>query len=461
MMTVAPVEPSSVPSSLGAPRPGGLKRFVGMWFARTLALVLLISLLLPVASVGATEETTPSPSPAPTEAPLSMTLPISVDAQSVLVVDLSRGVRLFEKDATLPVGIPALNRAITALIALEKYSPDTMVTVSKVAADADAGKLGLKKGEKVSLEYLLLALLLQGSDAAAIAVSEQVSGEETAFVEEMNAKAKAFGMADTVFLNAAGKAVAGQKTTVEDAVRFFRRALAVEAFLRIFSIRDTLYFFPDGTSHHFTSRLDSAWSFVDSLTGGIRADSGTDVSVVCTALSRNINMLCVVAGARSAKIVSDLEHVATGCFEAYESAVLVSAGQRYPTTETVAGVMFELVYSQSVMYIRPVGIEYLKEVRYESLGKTSLPIRKTQPVGKVIFMMTDGSSIAVDMLPAEDVWNPSSLRDRLQVLMAGNQDLVALIAALLALLVLIGIGRVAETLVKWARRRKAWRRRKA
>ena len=63
-----------------------------MWFARTLALVLLISLLLPVASVGATEETTPSPSPAPTEAPLSMTLPISVDAQSVLLGSL-RGLR--------------------------------------------------------------------------------------------------------------------------------------------------------------------------------------------------------------------------------------------------------------------------------------------------------------------------------------------------------------------------------
>ena len=454
MKIVVPVDPSRVPFSLRVPHPEGSAKHARKVPARALALVLLVSLLLPAVSVAALEETTPSPSPAPTEAPLSMTLPISVDAQSVLVVDLSRGVRLFEKDASLPVGIPALNRALTALIALEQYALDTMVTISKVAADADAGKLGLKKGEKVPLEYLLLALLLQGSEAAAIAVSEQVSGEEIAFVEEMNAKASAYGMVDTIFLNATGRDAEGQSTTVEDAVRFFRRALAVESFKRIFSLRDSLYFFPDGSSHHFTSRLDSAWSFIDSLTGGIRSDSATNVSVACTAFSRNINVLCVVAGAKTSKVVSDLEHVASGCFEAYESAVLVSAGQRYPTTETVAGVTFDLVYSQSVQYVRPVGVEYLQEVRYESLGKTSLPIRKTQPVGKVVFTMTDGSSIAVDMLPAADVWNPSSLRDRLQVLLAGNQDLITLIAALLALLVLIGIGRMAETLVKRARRRR-------
>jgi hypothetical protein len=68
--------------------------------------------------------------------------------------------------------------------------------------------------------------------------------------------------------------------------------------------------------------------------------------------------------------------------------------------------------------------------------------------------MTDSTSIVVDVFPAEDVWNPSSLRDRLQILMVGNQDLVIIILVLLALLVLIGIGHLAETLVKQARRRR-------
>jgi D-alanyl-D-alanine carboxypeptidase len=442
------------PVRLDGPRSGGSFLRIRRVAVQALSLLLIYILFSSSLGVAVLAETVSTPTLVPTEIPLSMTLPISVEASSVLVVDLSRGVRLFEKDATLAVGLPALNRAVTALIALERYSLDTMVTVSKVAADADAGKLGLKKGEKVPLEYLLLALMLQGSDAAAIAVSEQVSGEESSFVTEMNAKAESFGMVDTVFQNATGKDVVGQSTNVEDAVRFFRRALVVPAFQRIFSLRDSLYFFPDGSSHHFTSRMDSAWSFVDSLTGGIRADSGTNVSAACTATSRNVNILCVAAVAKTSKIVADLEHIASGCFDSYESAVLVSAGQSYPTTETVAGVTFGLVYSQTVQYVRPVGIEYLKEVRYESLGKTSLPIRKTQSVGKVVFTMTDGTSIVVDVFPAEDVWNPSSLRDRLQILMVGNQDLVIIILALLALLVLIGIGHIAETLVKQARRRR-------
>ena len=422
------------------------------------SVAVLVALPLTFGPAVSGESSEPTVSPTPTSAPYSSTLPIVVDAPSVLVVDLARGTRLFEKDASLPVQLPALNKSMTALLALEQFPLDTMVTISKVAADADGGKLGLKRGEKYPLEYLLLGMMLQDSDAAAIAVAELVSGEESLFVEKMDAKAVAYGMAGTVFENSTGEDAEGQKTTVEDAVRFYRYALAEGSFERIFDLRDSLYFLPDKSSRHFTTRLDSAWSFIDTLTGGLRSDSATRVSAACTAHSRDFTLLCVVADAKGAKVVSDLENTVAGCFTAYESAVLVTTGDTFPARETVAGVDFGLVFHQTVTYVRPVGVDYLKDARYESLGKTTLPIRSSQAVGKAVFEMTDGSTINVDLYPERDIWSPSSFLDRVQSLVEANRGLTNIIVFLLVLLALAGFIRLAEILVRRGRLKRAQRR---
>jgi len=418
---------------------------------RLLAVCLAVAaLLLPAAAASA--EDAVSTTPAPTEPPYAMTLPIVVDATSVLVFDVTRGVRLFEKDAAVPVDLPVLNKAMTAYLALDAYPASTMVTISKVAAEADGGRLGLRTGEKVPMEYLLLGMLLQNSDGAAVALAEQVSGEESSFLFEMNEHAAEFGMASTVFGNATGTPVEGQATTLDDAMRFFRKALGSPAFARIFQLRDTFFVMPDKSSRHFTSRLDSAWSYVGTLTGGIRSDAAGLASVACTATGKGFSLLCLVARSRTDRVVGDVQKTVEGCFEAYESATLVVAGQRFGVTDTVKGVTFPIVFHQTVTYVRPVGTDVLEDVRYESLGRTSLPVLKTQAVGKAIYAMTDGSLIAVDLYPESDVWNPSSPFDQVRRLIDTYPDLVAIVLFLLALMLLIGLGHAVELALASSRR---------
>ncbi len=424
-------------------------------FVPLLAGLLAASLLLP--ATAALAEDAASPSPAPTEPPYSTTLPISVDAKSVLVVDLLRGVRLFEKDSSTPVDLPVLNKAVTAYIALDEFPSGTMVTISKVASDEDAGKLGLKTGEKVPLEYLVLGLLLQNSDAAAVALAEQVSGEEKSFLDRMNQLAAELGMADTAFLDASGAPVEGQKTTLDDAAKFFRKALGQSSFARIFQMRDTFYMMPDKTSRHLTSRLDAAWSFVDTLTGGVRSDTDGRASVACTATGKGFSLLCLVADSPNVRVVGDVQKTVEGCFSAYESATLVVAGQRYGESETVDGVTFPIVFNQTVTYVRPIGTDVLADVHYESLGRTSLPVLKTQTVGKAVYALTDGTTIAVDLFPENDVWNPSSPFDQVRRLYETYPDLFSIVLLLLGAMALIVLGRVAELAVKSGRRRSVQR----
>ncbi len=420
--------------------------------AAAAALLMALLILLLPASVSATgSDATPTPSPTPS--PYSTTLAIDCSAPSILVVDLARGGRLFERSADTAVSLPVLGKAMTALLALEAYADDTMVTISKVAAAADAGRLGLKTGEKEPLGFLVLGLMLQASDGAAIALAEQVSGEESVFVEKMNERAAALGMGSTVFANSTGRTAEGQATTVADAARFFRKAFANPAFLRIFQTRDTFYVFPDRTSHHFTNRIDSAWSFADTMKGGLRGDDGT-ASLAFTATDRGFTFLCVTAGDRSDRVPSDVERIAAGVFDAYESVTLVSAGQSYPVSETVAGQSVPLVFAQTVAYVRPVGVDTISGVHYESLGRTTLPVLQSQAVGKAVFDFTDGTSIAVDLFPADDVYNAASPWTRLRQVIEENQDLAAVIAVLLAFLALIALLRLLESAVRGVRQRR-------
>ena len=108
---------------------------------------------------------------------------------------------------------------------------DTKITVSKVAAsEPDANVLSLKNGEKYSLEYLLYGLLLMDNNAAAIAISEQISGEESEFVKLMNNKAVSYQMDSTVYTNVTGVPDTVQYTTVSDVARLVRFALTFPKF---------------------------------------------------------------------------------------------------------------------------------------------------------------------------------------------------------------------------------------
>jgi D-alanyl-D-alanine carboxypeptidase (penicillin-binding protein 5/6) len=67
-----------------------------------------------------------------------------------------------------------------------------------------SSKMGIQSGETLTLRDLLYGLMLASGNDAAEAIAKHVSGSVDGFVELMNQKAAALGMAGTRFANPHG-----------------------------------------------------------------------------------------------------------------------------------------------------------------------------------------------------------------------------------------------------------------
>jgi len=151
------------------------------------------------------------------EPPISATAAIIMDADSQVVV--------YQKNADFRFSPASTTKIMTALVSLDQYHPDDILTVTKTI-DTEGSGLGLFTGEKLSYESLLKAALIYSANDAAYTIAENYPGGETAFVAAMNAKAQALHLANTHFGDPDGLDDTENYTTARDLVRL--SALAME-----------------------------------------------------------------------------------------------------------------------------------------------------------------------------------------------------------------------------------------
>ena len=120
--------------------------------------------------------------------------PPSVSAQSAVLMLENTGEILYQKDGSNPLPMASTTKIMTALVALELGDPAQTITVSKEAAGVEGSSIYLTEGEKLSLEQLLYALLLESANDAAVAIAVGLAGSVEAFAAQMNVKADALGL---------------------------------------------------------------------------------------------------------------------------------------------------------------------------------------------------------------------------------------------------------------------------
>lgn len=145
----------------------------------------------------------------------SMQTPV-INAEGVLVYDLSTQKVVFEKNSKKRLPMASLTKIMTAIIALENPKEDDRYVVPAEALVGE-NSMGLTTGEVLSLEELLYGLILPSGNDAAEVFAASYPGGRAAFVRAMNNKAKALGLTDTNFTNPSGLQGDGdQYTTASD-----------------------------------------------------------------------------------------------------------------------------------------------------------------------------------------------------------------------------------------------------
>ena len=111
-----------------------------------------------------------------------------------LIYDRASGEVIYEKNGYRKAKMASTTKIMTSLIVLEKGNLSDNVTVSKKAAGTGGSRLGLKTNDKITVNDLLMGLMLESGNDAAIALAEHISGGVERFADLMNAKAKELGL---------------------------------------------------------------------------------------------------------------------------------------------------------------------------------------------------------------------------------------------------------------------------
>jgi D-alanyl-D-alanine carboxypeptidase len=231
----------------------------------------------------------------------ALPLPL-LSARSVLVKDLDDGHVLYAREQDVPRAPASLVKMMTALLAVQRLSLDTVLTVPagapSVGLEVGGTAMGLAGGERMTVRDLLYGMLLPSGNDAAYTLAQAMGGSQAGFAQLMNVRARALGLRHTHFMQGYGLDQAGQYSTADDLAALAAAVLRVPALAAI--VRTTSYTIPATSLHgafslHDTNLLLGTYPGVYGVKTGTTPEAG---QCLVTALhtSRGHHILAVVLG---------------------------------------------------------------------------------------------------------------------------------------------------------------------
>jgi len=147
--------------------------------------------------------------------------PPEIAARSYLLMDITSGQVLAEKDAEASVEPASLTKLMTAYLVFDalrskKIALTQTFPVSARAWKMEGSRMFIDPKMQVPVEDLIKGMIVQSGNDATVALAEGVGGTVEQFVKLMNDQAKALGMNNTGYRNPEGLTESGHTTTARD-----------------------------------------------------------------------------------------------------------------------------------------------------------------------------------------------------------------------------------------------------
>ena len=154
---------------------------------------------------------------------ISQILDITTPAKQVIIYDHESDEVLFEKNADELMKPASMAKVMTAYIVFDKLKDQSLQMSDTFLVSNKAWRMGgsrsfLELNSNVTIKDLLLGLIVQSGNDAAVVLAEGISGDEEAFAREMNRYAKILGMKNSYFTNSTGWPHPDLETTSRDLI---------------------------------------------------------------------------------------------------------------------------------------------------------------------------------------------------------------------------------------------------
>lgn len=301
---------------------------------------------------------TPSPFPTALRTPASGLRQPAIGAPGALLADLDGGEVLFAKAPQAARPIASVTKIMTALVVLQEASLDEVVVVDPraVYARGDYGAtstVGLRAGERLTVEDLLYALMLASANDASEALAIHVDGSIEAFVRHMNRKAATLGMTATRFASPSGLDDRGRSTPA-DLLRLVLAAQESPVLSRIVATRFHRMPGPgDGPDRRIQNRNVLLWLYpgADGMKTGFTFAARS--CLVATATRDGRRLVSIVLGAPDGAF-SDAAALLNHGFEGFVERTFVRAGEPLGSVRIRGGTV-PVVAAETLTALVPAG----------------------------------------------------------------------------------------------------------
>lgn len=229
----------------------------------------------------------------------TQTIPGSIPktvASSVIVINVSNGQVLYEKNADQIRAPASTTKLLTGLIVAESGNLERPVTVAHVDTLADPVKLNVKPGDTYQRIDLLRALLVKSPNDVARCLARDNAGSVEAFAEKMNQRAFAIGARNSRFVNPNGLPDARQYSTARDLAMIARVAYANPTIRSIVCLPQLMFRYANGRTRELenTNKLLKRLPYCNGMKTGYTEAAGKCLIASGTRPGRDI--IVVVLG---------------------------------------------------------------------------------------------------------------------------------------------------------------------
>ena len=343
----------------------------------------------------------------------SKILDIKTPAKQVIIYDHEVDEVLFEKNADQLMKPASMAKVMTSYIVFDRIKDKSLNMSDTFLVSDKAWRMGgsrsfLELNSNVTIKDLLLGLIVQSGNDAAVVLAEGVSGDEEAFAREMNRYAKTLGMKDTYFTNSTGWPHPDLQTTSRDLVILTKRI--IDDFPELYKLYQEKIFTYNKIKQSNRNPLLYTMNGADGLKTGHTNESGYGL---IGSVKRNDRRVTIVINGLNSKKKRRFESKRLFNIVFRETTLLSLFSNQKSLVEANVWLgkknKVNLIASKPFKkIISPFELNKTK-IKLEWMNPISAPITKGSVLGKIYINIPGQQTFQEDLISIEDVGKMSSL----------------------------------------------------
>jgi D-alanyl-D-alanine carboxypeptidase (penicillin-binding protein 5/6) len=345
--------------------------------------------------------------PAAAAAPAGAPISIETQARHAIVMDAETGAVLLDKGADERMPPASMAKMMTAYMVFSYLKDGRAKLTDTLPISSNAWRTGGSKmfvpvGAHVAIEDLIRGMIIDSGNDACVALAEGLAGSVDAFVAQMNRKAKEIGLTNSNFTDVDGLPDPNEYSTAHDLAIIALRT--IKDFPQYYKYYSEVNFRFSNITQGNRNPLLYKNIGADGLKTGHTEESG--YSLTASIVRNGRRVISVLQGLPSSKARDqESERLLDWAFREFDDYKLFAAGAKVDDAEVWLGTApnVPLTATHDIVVTLPKSSRKDMKVAVDYKGPVPAPVKKGQPIGKLVVTAPNTRPAEVPLVAGADV----------------------------------------------------------